>query len=376
MTTHNTHLATIDPDPLVDSSEPAQILHSPKTRPKNLPERVPAAAWRKLGLTMLIPFFLAAVMGLAYLGAFHEPHPHNVQVAVVGDTAATKVFAQTLKDKAGQALDVRTVPDVASARTLIAQRELAAAYEPGTANATLFLSSAASETTANITQKIFMPVAFSQNLPFQVVDVVPVGSHDSTGQGLFFMLVALSIGGYASSVPLSGFMGRVRLRTRFALALAAGAVVSAIGVVIAGPVYNVLQGAVWGTWLLSWLYVSAIVMLGMGLHPLLRHWTTPILTLLFVALNFTSSGGIFAPAMQPGLFGGLNAFWNGAAWYQAAQNLAYFPGQDIAFDVLKLALWLVPGALLMVLTHVWSERKIRLANENARIREVEGAIAA
>ncbi len=378
MTTHNTHLATIDPP--VDSLEPAQILTPTENRPErpseNRSERLPAAAWRKLGLTMLIPFFLVAIMGLAYLGAFHEPQPHNVQVAVVGDTAATKVFAQTLKDKAGEALDVRTVPNEASARTLIAQRELAAAYEPGVAKATLFLSSAASETTASITQKIFLPVAFEQHLPFQVVDVVPVGQHDSTGQGLFFMLVALSIGGYASSVPLSGFMGKVRLRTRFALAVLAGAVVSTIGVVIAGPLYNVLQGHLWGVWFLSWLYVSAIVMIGMGLHPMLRHWTTPTLTLLFVALNFTSSGGIFSPDMQPGLFGGLNAFWNGAAWHHAAQTLAYFPGQDIAFDVLKLALWLIPGILLMVLTHAWSARKTRLANENARIREVEEAIAA
>ena len=366
MTNHSTHLATIDPDPIVESAQPAP----------SRPERLPAVAWRKLGLTMLIPFFLVAAMGLAYLGAFHQPQPHNVQVAIVGDTAATKVFAQTLKDTAGESLDVRTVPDEASARELIGHRELAAAYVPGAKSATLFLSSAASETTASITQKIFLPVAFEQHLPFQVVDVVPVGTHDSTGQGLFFMLVALSIGGYASSVPLSGFMARVRLRTRFGLAVLAGAIVSTIAVVIAGPLYGVLQGNLWGIWSLSWLYVSAIVMMGMGLHPMLRHWTTPILTLLFVALNFTSSGGIFSPSMQPGLFGGLNAFWNGAAWHHAAQTMLYFPGQAMGMDLLKLALWLIPGALLMVLTHMWSVRKTRLANENARIRAVEEAIAA
>ncbi|MDD0858736.1 hypothetical protein NHF46_15330 [Arthrobacter alpinus] len=238
------------------------------------------------------------------------------------------------------------------------------------------LSSAASETTANITQKVFMPVAFEQHLPFQVLDVNPVGSHDTTGQGLFFMLVALSIGGYASSVPLAGFMGRIRLRTRFALAALAAAVVATLVVVIAGPIYGVLQSHLGGTWLLSWVYVLAIVMLGMGLHPILRHWTTATLTLLFVALNFTSSGGIFAPEMQPGIFGALNSFWNGAAWHHGAQTLAYFPGQGVGTDILKLVLWLIPGGALMVLTHVFSVRKTQLANENTSIREIEEVVAA
>ncbi|MHA7176606.1 ABC-2 transporter permease [Arthrobacter sp. Sr24] len=401
MTSHTTSLEPIDPERSADSdvntgadtgagrnagssteaaAETEATTDASKgpahARRTNRLEHVPAEAWRKLGLTMLIPFFLVTVMGLAYLGAFHQPEPHNVQVAVVGNTVSMPAFAQALEEKSGDALDVRTVPDEAAARALITKREITAAYAPSATAATLMLSSAASETTANITQKIFMPVAFEQHLPFQVADVVPVGSHDTTGQGLFFMLVALSIGGYASSVPLAGFMGRIRLRTRFVLAALAAAVVATLGVVIAGPIYGVLQSNLGGTWLLSWVYVLAIVMLGLGLHPILRHWTTATLTLLFVALNFTSSGGIFAPEMQPGLFGALHTFWNGAAWYQVAQGLEYFPGLSIAVPILKLVLWLVPGIALMVLTHVWSIRKTQLADENTSIREIEEAVAA
>lgn len=401
MTSHTTSLESVDPDhapakdadisadtnagnnagSATDATAETEATTEASTSPlharrANRLERVPAREWRKLGLTMLIPFFLVTVMGLAYLGAFHQPEPHNVQVAVVGNSVSMQAFAQALEEKSGDALDVRMVPDEAAARALIAKRDIAAAYAPSETAASLLLSSAASETTANITQKIFMPVAFEQHLPFQVVDVVPVGSHDTTGQGLFFMLVALSIGGYASSVPLAGFMGRIRLRTRFVLAALAAAVVATLGVVIAGPIYGVLHSNLGGTWLLSWVYVVAIVMLGLGLHPILRHWTTATLTLFFVALNFTSSGGIFAPEMQPGLFGALHSFWNGAAWYQGAQGLEYFPGLSIAVPIVKLVLWLVPGIALMVLTHVWSMRKTQLADENTRIREIEEAVAA
>lgn len=356
-------------DDIIDQPAPRHG-HTPPRRPRS------GSVWKPLGLTMLIPFFLATVMGLAYLGAFHQPEPHHLPVAVVGDTPATLVFAQTLKNESGEALDVRTVATADSARQLIENREVYAAYAPAGSSATLFVSSAASETTANIAQKVFLPIAYEAHLPLQVEDVVPAGEHDSTGQGLFFLLVALSIGGYASAIPISGHMGRFRLPARFGLAAGAGAVVAAIGMVIAGPIYHIIDTNIWGSWLISWLYVSAIILLGMGLHPMLKHWTTPVLTLLFVALNFTSSGGIFVPEVQPGLFAGLSAFWNGGAWLHAVQTITYFGGQPIGMDLLKLALWLVPGALLVVLTHRWSVRKTQVADENARLSELDEAGAA
>ena len=346
------------------------------TKPKTPARHKNKLGWGKLAKNMLIPFFLATIMGLAYLGAFHQPTPHNLPVAVVGDSAATKVFAQTIKDNAGDALSVQTIKDADAARQLISDRDIAAAFDMGKDGATLMVSSAASETTANITEKIFMPIAYEQHVPFQVEDVVPAGEHDSTGQGIFFLLVALSIGGYASAVPLSGFMSKVKLPTRFALAVLAGAIVAALGTIIAGPIYGVLSQHAFGAWAISWVYATSIIMLGMGLHPMLHHWTTPILTLCFVALNFTSSGGIFTPAVQPGLFAGLNTFWNGAAWLHAVQTVVYFPEQSLGMDLLKLFLWLVPGILLMVLTHAWSVRKTRLANEAEAIKEIEEAVAA
>jgi len=350
--------------------------HSNSAPQKQTASKPAPKGWGKLARTMLIPFFLCAIMGLFYLGAFHQPTPHNVQVAVVGDSAATKVFAQTLQDESDGALNVRTVENKETAQQLVENREIVAAYESAKDSATLYASSAASETSVNIAQKVFMNVAYKQGQPFHVEDVVPAGEHDSTGQGLFFLLVALSIGGYASAVPLAGFMGKVKLPVRFIMAAVAAAVIATIAVIVAGPIYQIINDHYTSIWLTSWTYAASIILLGMGLHPLLRHWTTPILTMCFVALNFTSSGGIFQPAMQPGLFGALNTFWNGASWLHAVQTMVYFPAQGIGMDILRLILWLIPGAALIVATHAWSLRKTRLANENAKIQEVERTVAA
>ncbi|WP_307785108.1 hypothetical protein [Frigoribacterium sp. CFBP 13605] len=338
--------------------------------------RPDAAAWRSLGLHVLIPLFLATGMALAYLGAFGHPTPHHVPVAVVGSSAQSEVFAQQLNDADPDALDVRTVADADAARRLITDREISGAFEVGATDATLYVSSAASDTTASVLQKVFGPVAYRLGLPLKVDDVVPSGEGDPTGQGLFFLLVALSVGAYASAAAISAASARLGLGSRLLAGVVTAAVIAAIGTVVVGPVYGIVTTGLWGVALVSWLYVTAVVVIGIGLHPLLRHWTTPALTMLFVMLNFTSSGGVFSSQLVPPFFGALGAFWNGSAWLHATQSIVYFPGQAWGRAGLTLALWLAAGLALAGLTHLWSVRRTRLANERVAVREDEEGIAA
>jgi hypothetical protein len=319
--------------------------------------------WKQLGAHILIPLFLGAGMALAYLGAFHQPEPHDLQVAVVGTTPASMVFTQTINDKAGTAVDARTVGTLAKAEALVKNRTIAAAYEATPTHATIVVSTAASATTADAAQKIFLPIAYAQHLPVVVDDVLPSGPHDTTGQGIFFLLVALTVGSYASAAAVAAVAGTMRVPWRFATAAGVSAVIAAIAVVVAGPIYQVIQSAQWDVWLLAWLYSFGVIVIGVGLHPLLGKWTTAALTLLFVMLNFTSSGGIFSAPFQPPFFAGMHAFWNGAAFIDAAQTLVYFPGQTFGLDALKLALWASAGLLLVVATHLWSVSRRRLADD-------------
>ena len=324
----------------------------------------------------MIPFFLAAGMGLAYLGAFHEPEPNHLSLGIIGTGTSAEVFAQRLNDAEPGRLDTRVVADADTARQLLAERDISAAYAPGGDEATLYVATAASATTAEVAKKIFQPLAFDQHQPLDIVDVVPTNEHDPTSQGLFFLLVGLSVGAYSSAVAISAVAGRVSLPWRAAVVVASSAVIAGIGVIIAGPIYGIVENGLGSMWLLSWLYVTTIALLGVALHPVLRKWTTPTLTLLFVMLNFTSSGGIFTAETLPPFFAALGTFWNGAAWLHAAQSLVYFPGQPFGVDGLKLALWLAAAGVLLVLTHRWSVRRTRLSDERARVREEEGIVAA
>ena len=344
------------------------IGRAPTTRRSVL---LPAAFWKSLGAHLLIPLFLGAGMALSYLGAFHQPEPHDLHIAVVGDSAASMVFAQTIDDRADGKLHVETTKDMASAEELVRDGSVAAAYSATATEATLVVASAASDTTAAAAQKIFLPIAYQQQLPFTIDDVAPVGEHDTTGQGLFFLMVALSVGAYASAIAIAAVTARIGVAWRLGIGALVAGVVSAIGVIVAGPLYQVIGGGVWGIWLMAWLYVFGIIAIGVGLHPVLGKWTTPALTLLFVMLNVTSCGGIFTQPFQPAFFAGLNTFWNGAAFLDAAQALAYFPGRVFGLDGLRLALWAGAGIATILVVHVWSVRRTRLADESLAVGRLE-----
>ncbi|QNS07844.1 hypothetical protein IAG42_32385 [Streptomyces xanthii] len=307
---------------------------------------------------LLTPLLMCVGMGLAYLGAFASPEPHHLPVAVVGAGPEAKVFAQTVKDKAGDALDVRTVDTRSAAVDQLMTRDIDGAYVVGD-SPELIVASAGSDTTVSVVEKIFTPVAAQQGDPLKVTDVAPPVSDDPTGQGLFFLLVAVSIGSYASVAVIGGAGAVLRMRTRTLLVVGASGVVSLIGAAFAGPVFHLAHAHLWGLWGMTWLYSAGILLIGVGLHTFLKRWTTLGVMVLFVMLNFTSSGGIFRPELQNGFFGSLHAFWNGAGFVEGARSLLYFGSHDLGRNVWTLAAWLLVGAVVLGIAALHEHRQER-----------------
>ncbi|MFG2602382.1 hypothetical protein ACGFT2_02275 [Streptomyces sp. NPDC048514] len=295
-------------------------------------------------LTHLItPLLMCLGMGLAYMGAFVAPEPHHLPVAVVGTTPQAKVFAQTVKDTAGDRLDVRTVADRSHAVELLRSRDVTGAYVPSARAPELLVAGAASDMGATAVEKVFTPVAAERGAPLKVTDVAPPVADDPTGQGLFFLLIALSIGSYASVAALGAAGAGLAMRVRALLALGVSAVVSGIGVLLAGPVFHLAHHDLAGVWGMAWLYSAGILFIGVGLHTFLRRWTTLTMMVLFVMLNFTSSGGLFRPELQNGFFGTLHAFWNGAGFVEGIRSLLYFGDDGLARNAWTLVVWLLAG---------------------------------
>ncbi|MFF4080721.1 hypothetical protein ACFYZN_15150 [Streptomyces sp. NPDC001777] len=319
-----------------------------------------AAALRHVLGHFVTPLLMCIGMGLAYLGAFHAPEPHDLRVDVVGSGPSAQVLAQTLQDKGDGALSVRTVPDRAAAVEHLRARASFGAYLPGE-HPELLVASASSDTSATVVEKVFTEVAADGGAPLKVTDTVPTADGDPTGQGIFFLLVAVSIGSYASVAVIGGAGAVLALWIRAVLAVAASLVVSVIGMMFAGPVFGLVDHGLGGLWAMAWLYSAGILLIGVGLHTFLKRWTTLGLMVLFVMLNFTSSGGIFRPELQSGFFASLHSFWNGAGFVEGVRGHVYFDGHGLGGNVLVLALWFVAGLVLVGLAGAAESKRRKTA---------------
>ncbi|MER5527545.1 hypothetical protein ABT075_23620 [Streptomyces sp. NPDC002677] len=309
-------------------------------------------------LTHLItPLLMCLGMGLAYMGAFVHPEPNHLPVAVVGAGPEAKVFAQTVKDTAGDRLDVRTVPTRTAAVHLLTSRTVTGAYVPSAKAPELLVASAASDMGATAVEKVFIPVAAEEGVPLKVTDVARPVADDPTGQGLFFLLIAVSIGSYASVAALGAAGGTLPMRIRALLVLGVSAVVGGIGALLAGPVFHLAHHDLAGVWGMAWLYSAGILLIGVGLHTFLKRWTTLAMMVLFVMLNFTSSGGLFRPELQNGFFGTLHAFWNGAGFVEGIRSLLYFGDDGLGRNVWTLVVWLLVGLAVTAVAAAYERAK-------------------
>ncbi len=333
----------------------------------------PGHPLKHLALHLITPLLMCLGMALAYQGAFHQPEPHHLKVAVVGTAPEARALAGTVQAGAGDALDVTALPDRAAAEQGLRDRERVGAFLPDPSHPELLVARANSDTSAMAAEKVFQHVTARQGVPLAVTDLTTPSEGDPTGQGLFFLLVALSIGSYGSVAVIGAAGAALGMRIRVLVGLGVSLAVSVIGIVTAGPVFHVVDHDLAGVWALGWLYSAGVVGIGIGLHTFLKRWTTLVMMVLFVMLNFTSSGGVYRPDLQGGFFGGLHSFWTGAGFLEGARSLLYFDGgAGFGGHLLTLVLWLVAaGALLL-----GAARYERRGRAVAGVAGVAGAVGA
>ncbi|MFF2081260.1 hypothetical protein ACFVXG_41640 [Kitasatospora sp. NPDC058162] len=312
---------------------------------------------KHLAVHLLTPLLMCLGMALAYQGAFHQPEPHHLKVAVVGAGPQAQGLAQAIQGKAGAALDVRTVADRSAAEQQLRDRDLVGAFVPDARSPELIVAKGNSDTSVVAATAVFTNVTDRQGVPLHVTDLTTPAAGDPTGQGLFFLLVALSIGSYASVAAIGAAGAGLSLRVRAAVGVVVSLVVSVIGIATAGPLFHVVDHDYAAVWALGWLYSAGIVLIGIGLHSFLKKWTTLALMVLFVMLNFTSSGGIYRPELQNGFFGTLHGFWTGAGYLEGARDILYFDGgAGLGGHVLTLVVWLLLGGAALVAAAVYEGR--------------------
>jgi hypothetical protein len=296
---------------------------------------------------VLVPaLVLMLAFAFFYVGAFHEPTPHHVPLAVVGPPAV----AAQLNRLPGEPLDARRASSRSDALAQINDRKVYGAYEAATNR--LFVASAANRATAVALEETFNIVAAAQGRPaVRVTDVKPLPRADPNGTAAFYAVIAWMFGGYIGST-LIGLIGSARStsRKRAAARLGALAELSVVGGILSVVMLRASFGAFSGH-VVAMCAVGALTIFSSGaatagIQAAAGPAGTGFVILVFVILGNSASGGPFARPLLPGLWRTVGGVLPPGASVDLSRSALFFGGSRIAGPILVLVVWALLGTAL------------------------------
>ena len=303
---------------------------------------------KAVALVLLPALVLMLAFAFSYVGAFHEPTPHDVPLAVVGPAS---VVAQ-LDALPGHPLDPRATASRQAAISQIDDREVYGAYEAATNR--LFVASAANRATAIALERTFDRVAAAQGRPaVRVTDVKPLPPKDPNGTAAFYAVIAWVFGGYIGAT-LIGVIGTPRSRShargaaRIGALAGFGLVAGVLSVLLLRASFDVFTGHVVALCAIAALTIFASGAATAGIQAAAGPAGTGLVILVFVILGNAASGGPFARPLLPGLWRTIGGVLPPGASVDLARAALFFDGARIAGAILVLVGWAALGAALVI----------------------------
>jgi hypothetical protein len=297
-------------------------------------------------LVLFPALVLTLAFAFSYVGAFHDPTPHQVPVAVVGPP---EVAAQ-LDGVPGDPLDTRPASSRPDALSQIDDRDVYGAYDAPTNR--LFVASADNRATAVALEETFNRIAAAEGQPApRVTDVKPLPPKDPNGTAAFYAVIAWVFGGYIAST-LIGLIGSPRDPSRRRAAARLGAlagfsiVAGILSVVILHASFDVFSGHVVALCAIATLTIFASGAATAGIQAALGEAGTALVILVFVILGNAASGGPFARPLLPGFWSTIGGVLPPGASVDLARSALFFDVARIAGPILVLMGWAALGPVL------------------------------
>jgi hypothetical protein len=313
---------------------------------------VPHTTWRRAASILWFPVFFAIALPIAFEVVYHQPEPHDIPIAVVGNARQVGLVTNALRRVEAGGFDVRTLPSTAAATKAVADRKDAAAYV-GDSAATLYLARAAAPLRAAYLQGVFTTIASDTGKqPPRFVDLVPLKSGDGN-LAIFFFLFPLMMTGVITAIVLLQLpdwgVGR-----RVTVVLAVGAI-GALAAYLTVVDLHALPGK---PLLLVYAFVLTQVygLLMVGAARVLKQFFLPASLTIALILSVPSSGGTVAPDMMPALFRALSYVMPLAQGVTVTRGVAYFHSTGIAQATLVLGLWAALAVVALAIAWLQQSR--------------------
>jgi len=305
---------------------------------------------------LLVPIFFVIGFSACIMGAYHNPHPNNIKVGVVGPSALTAPLRAGLeKQAAPSGFEISQVDTVAQAVHDVRQRHLNAAFVP-TADpkrpATVIVAGGGGRLVATAAETLARVVTSAQGAQLVVRDVRPLTSGDEIGLGVFMFMVVCTICGYLAASLLYTAAPNLPPSRRYPMLAAVSILVPTIAYLIGGlgfGVYTGSAGTIFAVIGVAALYTFVICLITRLFQVLLGPPALFVALAIFVFLNIPSLGATYTATMLPPFWGFLNHFWLGAETTNAERSLLYFGGLGVGADMLRLLAWTAVAVALLAL---------------------------
>ncbi|MER7174226.1 DUF3533 domain-containing protein [Streptomyces mesophilus] len=330
----------------------------------------------------------------SYIGAFHNPKPHEIPIAVTVAVpaaqakaeaeadparaaaaqkqmeAATDQAVQRLKALPGKPLKPSASDSEADALARIKDRGVDGALiiNPQGTEDKLLVASGAGASLSQALEEIMAKVEGAEKRTFKVVDAVPEATGDARGLSAFYLVVGWCVGGYlcasalaisAGAKPANPARAVIRLGAMALYSVVAGL----LGAVIAGPILGALPGSVMAFWGLGSLLVFAVGAITLAFQGLAGIVGIGLAILLVVVLGNPSAGGAYPYPLLPGFWRHLGPILPPGAGTFAARSIAYFKGNGAGGAFLTLAGWAVGAAAVAIVMSLLRQDKKELQAE-------------
>lgn len=324
-----------------------------------------------------------AVLGLqlafiaSYIGAFHQPKPHQIPVAVVVPGAATTVLA-SLNGMPGTPLAAHLVASEAQGRGEIMNRVSSAVFllSASGQNDELLTTSADGAAVADAVTEVLQRAEQAQGRTVTVYNIKQAGPGDSRGLTAFYLAVGWVVGGYLVAIALGSSKGakpanRHRALIRL-LTLAVYAAASGVGgVAVATRVFGAISGDDTQLWWFGSLLVFGAGAFTMALQAVLGFVGVGVSVLLFVVLGNPSAGGAYPSALLPSFWRTIGPWLPPGAGTHAIRGIVYFEGVGLQRDAVLLGCYATVGVLATLFASAMQEpRRVVLADLQSRTTTV------
>ncbi|MCG6498670.1 ABC transporter permease [Kitasatospora sp. A2-31] len=286
----------------------------------------------------------------SYVGALHEPKPHELSIAVVAPPQVSPKLVAALESVPDEAVKAVTAPDADTATAQIKDQKIYAALvvNPAGTEDTLLVGGARGPSAAKAAEAVVSALEKSQGRTVKTQDVVPLPKSDTNGLSSFYLVIGWCVGGYlvasilgvsAGAKPANVHRALIRLGTLALYSVAAGIG----GAIIVGPVLGALSGGFWGLVGVGALVVFAVGAFTMALQCLFDIIGIGIAVLVFVVLGNPSAGGVFPPPMMPAFWRAIGAWIPNGAGTDAARSIVYFDATGLTQPIAVLVVWALVG---------------------------------